>query len=253
MLAGLCASGRNLVLYSIDVSDAYLQVPQVRPTFIVTDDGEAVQLYSLPGQRSAARQWYLFLKDVVEADNMRTFKGAPAVFYEKGQIACSSHVDDHQTLGFPERSVRFQKAMKAKGLKIKIEGPVSMEGGECRFLKRLFVGDGTGIRVVPEQKYVEKLIDLLQLQKSARKPTPLPGNLKPPAVNAELTGEDYTTYRSGLGLLLYMCSDYPEIHFAVRMLGSKCSSPTEFDLMIMRHVGKYMKGRESNGAQNVGH
>ena len=246
VLAGLCASGRNLVLYSIDVSDAYLQVPQVRPTFIVTDDGEAMQLlYSLPGQRSAARQWYLFLKDVVEADNMQAFKGAPAVFYEKGQIACSSHVDDLQTLGFPERSVRFQKAMKAKGLKIKIEGPVTMEGGECRFLKRLFVGDGTGIRVVPEQKYVEKLIDLLQLHKSASKPTPLPGNLKPPAVNAELTGEDYTTYRSGLGLLLYMCSDYPEIHFAVRMLGSKCSSPTEFDLMIMRHVGKYMKGRES--------
>ena len=49
VLAGLCAS-RNLVLYSVDVSDAYLQVPQVRPTFIVTDDGEAMQLlYSLPG------------------------------------------------------------------------------------------------------------------------------------------------------------------------------------------------------------
>ena len=82
-LAGLCASARNLVLYSINVSDAYLQVTQVRPTYIITDDGEAMLLlYSLPGQRSAARQWYLYLTNLVEADNMQTFKGAPTVFYE---------------------------------------------------------------------------------------------------------------------------------------------------------------------------
>ncbi|CAE7521131.1 unnamed protein product [Symbiodinium natans] len=203
VFAGLCVSGENLVLYSVDVSD------------------------------------------VMEGNRMQAFSGAPAVFYETGKLACNSHVDDLQLVGGDHRAQELLDAMKAKGLKIKIEGPVHLDGGECRFLKRLYKGDGSGIVVVPEEKYVTKLCELLKLDRASPKPTPLPSSLSRPRIDPELQGEDYNVYRSGLGLLLYMCGDYPEVHFAVRMLGSRCSCPTEYDLNLMRHVGKYMKGREN--------
>ncbi|CAE7369187.1 unnamed protein product [Symbiodinium sp. CCMP2592] len=72
VFAGLCASGENLVLYSVDVSDAYLQVPQSCPTCIISNDGEYLELlYSLPGQRDAARGWYLHLKEIVKGNRLR--------------------------------------------------------------------------------------------------------------------------------------------------------------------------------------
>ena len=66
-----------------------------------------------------------------------------------------------------------------------------------------------------------------------------------PSADAELVGEEYNVYRSALGLLLYMSSDYPELHFGVRMLGSRCSAPTAYDMQLMRHMAKYLKGREN--------
>ena len=246
VFAGLCVSGENLVLYSVDVSDAYLMVPQEQPTFIVTNDGEAMELlFNLPGQRSGARGWYMHLKDVMDKGGLKAFAGAPAVFYETGKIACNSHVDDLQIVGGEKRGDDLLKDMKKSGLKIQIEGPVTIDGGQCRFLKRLFQGDGTGIVVIPEQKYVEKLCSLLGLQKASPKPTPLPSSLVRPSADAELVGEEYNVYRSALGLLLYMSSDYPELHFGVRMLGSRCSAPTAYDMQLMRHVAKYLKGREN--------
>ena len=176
---------------------------------------------------------------------LKAFAGAPAVFYETGKVAHNSHVDDLQIVGGEKRGEDLLNDMKKSGLKIQIEGPVTIDGGQCRFLKRLFQGDGTGIVVIPEQKYVEKLCSLLGLQKASPKPTPLPSSLMRPSDDPELGGAEYDTYRSALGLLLYMSSDYPELHFGVRMLGSRCSAPTAYDMQLMRHMAKYLKGREN--------
>ena len=246
VFAGLCVSGENLVMWSADISDAYLMVAQDQPTYIITTGGEAMELlFNLPGQRSGARGWYLHLKEVMNKGGLKPFVGAPAVFYETGKIACNSHVDDLQLVGGERKGLELLNNMKNAGLKLQVEGPVSIDGGSCRFLKRLFQGDGTGIVVIPEKKYVEKLCMLLGVEKSFSKPTPLPSSLVRPYVDPELAGEEYSVYRSALGLLLYMSSDYPELHFGVRMLGSRCSTPSAYDLQLMRHMAKYLKGREN--------
>ena len=244
LMAGLCVSGKGLVIYNVDVSDAYLQVPQQRPTYITTSSGEAFELlFNLPGQRCGARGWYDHFKSIVESDGVKAFVGAPAVFYEPQSIACSSHVDDFQIVGSDSRAKRLLDKLSNSGLNLKVEGPIDASGGQGHFLKRLYVGDGSGIRVVPEQKYTSKLIEVLELQRSATKSTPLPSSINYPANDKDLEGDDYHLYRSGLGLLLYMSADIPEIHFAVRLLGSKCAKPSEYDLYLMRHVGKFLKGR----------
>ncbi|CAE7361497.1 unnamed protein product [Symbiodinium sp. CCMP2592] len=148
VFAGLCGSGENLVLYSVDVSDAYLQVPQSCPTCIVSNDGEYLELlYSLPGQRDAARGWYLHFKEIVKGNRLKPFEGAPAVFHEKGKIPCNSHVDDLHLCGGNSPAQELLDSLKKSGLRVKVEGPVRIDGGECRVLKRLFMGDGSGILV----------------------------------------------------------------------------------------------------------
>ena len=244
LMAGLCVSGKGLVIYNVDVSDAYLQVPQQRPTYITTSSGEAFELlFNLPGQRCGARGWYDHFKSIVESDGVKAFVGAPAVFYEPQSIACSSHVDDFQIVGSDSRAKRLLDKLSNSGLNLKVEGPIDASGGQGHFLKRLYVGDGSGVRVVPEQKYTSKLIEVLELQRSATKSTPLPSSINYPANDKDLEGDDYHLYRSGLGLLLYMSADITEIHFAVRLLGSKCAKPSEYDLYLTRHVGKFLKGR----------
>ena len=164
VFAGLYVSGENLVLFSVDVSDAYLMVLQEKPIFIMTNDGEAMELlFNLPGQRAGARGWYMDFRDIMEKDGLKAFSGAPADFYETGKIACNSHVDDLQIVGGEKRGEDLLNGMKKSGLKVQIEGPVSIDGDQCRFLKRLFQGDGSGIVGIPEQKYVEKLCLLLGL------------------------------------------------------------------------------------------
>ena len=113
VFAGLCVSGENLVLYAVDVSDAYLQVRQATPTYVVTDDGEYLELlFTLPGQRDAARGWFMHLKGVMETNRMKSFAGAPAVFYESGKLACNSHVDDLQLVGGDTRAQELLGVMK---------------------------------------------------------------------------------------------------------------------------------------------
>ena len=47
-------------------------VPQEKPTFIVTNDGEAMELlFNLPGQRAGARGWYMYLRDTMEKGGLK--------------------------------------------------------------------------------------------------------------------------------------------------------------------------------------
>ena len=159
------------------------------------------------------------------------------------KVACSAHVDDLQLVGSEPRCQQLLESLKKAGLKLKVEGPFDVSGGQGRFLKRLFIGDGYGIKLIPEGKYVDKIVEILNLQKSGIKRTPLPSTIQYPESDEPLQGSDYQLYRSVLGLMLYMSADVPELHFAARLFGSHCSSPTVYDLRLMKHVGKYLKGR----------
>ena len=51
---------RNAVLATLDVSDAFLQVPQPIPRKVSLDGEDFIILKCLPGQRDASRLWYSF-------------------------------------------------------------------------------------------------------------------------------------------------------------------------------------------------
>ena len=96
------------------------------------------------------------------------------MFIQSQSIGVSSHVDDLEILSTDERVEQLKFKLKAAGLNFSIEGPCTAEGGECHFLKRKFSGTGEGILVSQSGKHIEKLVELVGVQRAAGKSTPCP-------------------------------------------------------------------------------
>ena len=95
-------------------------------------------------------------------------------------------------------------------------------------------------------KYVESLEEVLQLENSFPKKLPIPAD-GGRAINSQkgagtpLTPEDHHLYRKGVGMLLYLAPERPDLMFALKKLSMKLASPTEGDLELLRFVGKYLR------------
>ena len=89
-------SSSRLCLYTGDIKDAYLTVPQRRPTFIRHGELIFELKFNLPGQRAGARDFYHKLAGILKSDNLESYEAAPALFIEPKSIGVSTHVDDFE-------------------------------------------------------------------------------------------------------------------------------------------------------------
>ena len=249
LLACLAATNQSLELWSVDITDAYLQVPQKRPTYIETPLGNLELLYNLPGQRSGAKEWYEFFKDVVTEQGMQCFEGSPSLFAKPQEAGLNSHVDDFQVLAVAGKGKQLVEKIEEKGLKVKVEGPVTLHGGEASFLKKTFEGGNDSILVKLNKKYIERLVSLLGLEKASGKMTPVPTTIPKAGDGEPLDASDHALYRTCIGILLYISGDRPDAQYATKVLSSRCSSPTTSDLGLLRHVVKYLKNHQHLAVQ----
>ena len=252
LLSALFTSTDGYILGSVDVSDAYLQVEQAEPT-VVEIDGEYYELgYTLPGQRTGSSAWFNKLQGIVEKYGLKSDEGLPAIFYklpkdgEPGMIILS-HVDDLEIFATKHGFDDLVKKLESEGLKLKVEGPLEQGKGSIGFLKRTFTATFEGVDISMNAKYVESLEDVLELDKAFPKKLPVPADggraihMKKGAQNP-LTPEDHHLYRKGVGILLYLAPERPDLMFALKKLSMKLANPTEGDLELLRFVGKYLKG-----------
>ena len=158
-----------------------------------------------------------------------------------------SHVDDLEIFATKSGFKDLVKKLEAEGLKLKVEGPLEQGNGSIGFLKRTFTATFEGVEISMNAKYVESLEEVLELENSFPKKLPIPAdggraiNLKKGA-DTSLTPEDHHLYRKGVGILLYLAPERPDLMFALKKLSMKLASPTEGDLELLRFVGKYLKG-----------
>ena len=248
LLSSLCVSSPDYQMVSIDISDAYLQVPQKEYT-VVSFGGKWYQLaYTLPGQRTGSRDWFDFLKEILVEEGMESDVGLPSLFYKhperngEGGVLMSTHVDDLEVFGKEKQTNDVVELLKRHKLKIKYEGPVSVGEGKCTFLKRTFEGIPNGIEIRMDGKYVEKLEEMLGLGKACGKKIPFPMDYGRSSENDEpLNAEEHHLYRSCVGVLLYMSPERPDLGFATKWLSGKLAAPTKGDMTVLRHVAKYAK------------
>ena len=115
---------------------------------------------------------------------------------------------------------------------------------ELTFLKRRHVmvsEDEMAIQSHP--KHLERLVDLLPINRKL-KPKRTPGNnlLDEPDNSKPLGPAEASVYRSCVGVLLYISSDYVECQYTIRGLSQTMSAPTTQSMLCLRHLAQYLLG-----------
>ena len=59
----------------------------------------------------------------------------------------------------------------------------------------------------------------------------------------QLNGEEATRYRAAVARLNYMCAERPDLQFSVKELARSMSSPCNIDVVKLRRLAKYLRGR----------
>ena len=101
-----------------------------------------------------------------------------------------------------------------------------------RFLEENLYSNVRRSRDFDNAKYVESLEEVLQLENSFPKKLPIPADggraiSSKKGADTPLTPEDHHLYRKGVGILLYLAPERPDLMFALKKLSMKLASPSQ--------------------------
>ncbi|CAE7331272.1 RE1 [Symbiodinium sp. CCMP2592] len=248
-LVPMLALANNWAIYSVDVKDAFLQEqPERSPGTWCWKLGRV-----LPGQRDASSLWSVFCDGPLVEEKFERCTAVPALYrlLRQGKVVavCIVHVDDLQFAGKKEVIEPILRNLK-KTVNLQVEGPLLNEEDyekgfseeTVKFLKRKYTYEHHELRVHSDNKYVKKLVEILKLEKKKAKNSPCTPASQEPDVSQELDEEHSRTYRSCVGILLYVAHDRPDIQFAVRSLSTAMTKPTERKRKELEHLALYLKG-----------
>ena len=217
----------NSVLGTLDVADAFLQVPQPMPRVVKLGSMELVILMCLPGQRDAAKLWYQYFVDTLKT----LFKAEvcieqPCVLKVDNKVAMVLHVDDVLFMGdegwinscfLPELEKRFKLSSTVVS---------RATGGTFEFLKRYHVVDAgyTQITVYPEAKHVcamyEKFAEANGRPAKLAKTPCSPGNpANDPKLDELLPQKMAEVFRSLVGIAMYVSQERFDLQYATKDIG----------------------------------
>ena len=199
----------------------------------------------LPGQRNGSQMWHeafsSFRRDEMKITPCDAY---PCLFRaDNSECVLLLHVDDVLCLVKEEYlNKTLLPALRAK-CKISLD-VVSKECDELTFLKRKHVMLGPNqLAIQSHPKHLEKLFELLKIKRSLMpKKTPGHAFLDEPDDSKELDTQYAKIYRSCIGILLYISSDYIECQYTIRALSQSMSKPTENSVACLRHLCMYLLG-----------
>ena len=251
-------------IWSLDIKDAFLQVPQRRPVKCRIPRGKGSSAVAgmekkawklrkvLPGQRDASLLWSEYCATLLQEEGYEKSSANPALFRliknDTVVSVCIVHVDDLQVAGKYRDVAPILKNLSKK-VKLQVEGPFLTDEdyrsgyskSSVRFLKRKYSFEDGRLFVRPDSKYVTKLLENLGLEKRKEKNTPSPSNVAEVDNSPELNEEEASVYRSCVGILLYVGQDRPDVQFAVRSLATAMKTPTKKKYKELEHCALYLK------------
>ena len=167
------AQSRGLELVTLDIKDAYLNVPQKAKATIQVDAALFGMLCGglitfalerlLPGRRIAASEWFVFIKGILVEAGLRGFEKEPTLFRAEVKDDDSNlvlHADD----GLLASTAETRKQLVAKlgkRVKVQVSEPTKDVGDELEFLKRRYVKVENGIIMYSDRRHLERLLEAL--------------------------------------------------------------------------------------------
>ena len=167
------------------------------------------------------------------------------------RICLTIHVDDVLVVSTSKDLEWFQENV-TKDLTIRVDGPHAQGSGEMLlYLKKRISLLPEGILIQPNGSYIPKLVELLKLGKRRFKGLPHHPTLESYQADQQLQGllgeAESTTFRSALGLILYIAQDRPDIVFATKVLSTWMSRPCAEAMSAVCHLALYLAGTEEGG------
>ena len=201
----------------------------------------------LPGQRTAAKQWYELLKGVTLSLGGQADAAQPTLFRLK-DLLISVHVDDLIMVGSCEASEKYIRHLREVAKwKVEVEGPFYKNGDEFSYLKRKynFVQDGCVVRADP--LHIEKLAETCGIEGKKAKKTPTRQDINEIDTTEALTDIEVTRFRSCVGKLLYLSGERPDAQYGIHELARMMSKPTMASWRHVCHMASYLQGTKDFG------
>jgi len=240
----------SAVLASLDVKDAFLTVDQQEPTLVHTTDAAGnPQSFSLgkvlPGQRDGSLLWYRDITSYLKSQlNMEEHPAYPCLLRSPdGSCAILIHVDDLLVVG--KRDFVLNTLLAKLREKYEISAQViERPGDELSFLKRTHVLHSDGrMTIQTHHKHVQQMCSLLKMNgRIQSKKSPGHADMDKEDNSKELDAIAGTTFRTCVGILMYLASDLPHCQHVVRHLSTYSARPTEKSMCVLRHLVGYLSG-----------
>eukprot|EP00435_Cladocopium_sp_Y103_P067384 s792_g30.t1 len=226
----------DVVLASLDVSDAFLQVDQDKPVLVHLQGEPWVICKNLPGQRLGAKQWFQYLRAHLESTMNFEFSMEQPCMARTKDCTILIHVDDILFVGLkkfwnetflPNMSQQFSVS----------HDELSGIGTSIKFLRRKIteVSDGLvltpGTSVAKVVKVFEEAFGLARQQK-----IPCSSELQLVDSSQKLDEKDASAFRSVVGLCLYVGRERPDLMFTIKELASVMAAPTVSSVQHLRKL-----------------
>eukprot|EP00434_Breviolum_minutum_P037111 symbB.v1.2.032893.t1/scaffold4013.1/size46388/4 len=236
------------ILGAVDVADAFLTVKQREATLVTACDSLGNKTdYSLgrvlPGQRLGSQLWYEDFSTYLKHElNFCQCGAYPSLLKESGgRCYLLLHVDDMLISG--DAKFIDEKLVPLLQKKYKISSSfIRSVGDELVFLKRTHRLVSTDRLIISTHpKHVEQLVKLTGIKTSgALKKVPGHPQMDDVDDTPELEAHECSTFRSCIGILLYLAPDLPHAQHAIRHLSSAMSKPTRRQKDVLRHLVSYL-------------
>ena len=229
---------------SIDVKDAYLEVPQEEPVIAglpadYVGTGKYVFLRCVPGQRDGAQRWFSYYVSFLKSEMPLTACVENPAIMRVPEGPMLMHVDDGLTLG----PLEWLKQKYIPTLKTKFEISVEIAyrlGDSFSFLKRKRTILESGILIETPETYIRHMASILDVKHTTKHNTPYLADLIQDDRSAALGPADAAKYRSALGVALYLSNDRIDICYSVRVLAGFMSAPTQSAWKGLVRLTKYL-------------
>eukprot|EP00435_Cladocopium_sp_Y103_P049113 s1418_g14.t1 len=201
-----CKADYDVVLSSLDVSDAFLQVEQDKPIRVNLQGESWVICRNLPGQRLGAKQWFQFLRSHLETTMGFEFSPEQPCMARTKECTILIHVDDILFCGL--RSFWNDVFLPNMSQKFKVShDELKGNGTSIKFLRRKITEVPDGL-ILTRGTSVEKVVQVFEQAFGVARQQKVPCNADLQLIDssAKLDEKDASAFRSVIGLCLYVVS-----------------------------------------------